>query len=235
MIQRQKLIGTVVAVLLALGGAGLLITYVRGAEDRALEDEKPTSVLVVSQPIAKGTTSEAIAAMVRTEKIPARAVAEGALTSVASLTGQVAVVDLAPGEQLVPTRFAPAGSAAATGRAEGLLEVTIALDMVRAIGGEVREGDTVGVLASFDDPSITHLVLHKVTVTEVRNQEGSSVADTPDGSINPGGLLITLAIDAPSVEKVVFAAEHGRIWLSREPIDADESGTAVVTAATVNA
>lgn len=235
MIQRQKLIGIAVAVVLALVGAGLLITFVRGAEDRALEGEDPTSVLVVSEPIAKGTAAEAVAALVRTEKVPARAVAEGALTSVASLTGQVAVVDLAPGEQLIPARFAPAGSAAATGRAAGLLEVAIALDMVRAIGGEVREGDTVGVLASFDDPAITHLVLHKVPVTRVRNQEGSALADTPDGAINPGGLLVTLAIDAPSVEKVVFAAEHGRLWLSREPMEADESGTSVVTAGTVNA
>ena len=30
-------------------------------------------------------------------------------------------------------------------------------------------------------------------------------------------LLVTLALDAPSVEKVVYAAEFGTVWLSNEP------------------
>ena len=40
---------------------------------------------------------------------------------------------------------------------------------------------------------------------------------------------MTLAIDAPAVEQVVFAAEHGFVWLSAEPADATEGGTKIVT------
>ena len=43
-----------------------------------------------------------------------------------------------------------------------------------------------------------------------------------------GKLLVTLALDAPSVERVVFAAEHGTVWLSAEPSDAPEDGTKIV-------
>jgi hypothetical protein len=47
-------------------------------------------------------------------------------------------------------------------------------------------------------------------------------------------VFVTLALDAPSVEKVVFAAEHGRVWLALEPKDANEGGTKVQSRAGVN-
>jgi pilus assembly protein CpaB len=33
----------------------------------------------------------------------------------------------------------------------------------------------------------------------------------------------------PNVEKIVFAAEHGTIWLSAEPADAPNDSTPVLT------
>ena len=36
------------------------------------------------------------------------------------------------------------------------------------------------------------------------------------------------------MEKVVFGAEHGRLWLSWEPKEANESGTKVQTVAGIN-
>lgn len=234
MIQRQKLIGIVASVVLAVTGTALLVFYVQGAEDRALDGEKTVSVLVVSDSIAKGTKAEDMAGKVRTEKVPAKVAADGAVATLGSLVGKVAAVDLLPGEQLISTRFASTGSTGAT-VAPGMLQVTVSLDMVRAMGGEVREGDTVGVVASFDDPQTSHLILHKVPITAVRNQTGAVVTSNPQGSVTPSSLFVTMALDAPSVEKVVFAAEHGRLWLSREPTAASEAGTQVQTKAAVYA
>ena len=42
------------------------------------------------------------------------------------------------------------------------------------------------------------------------------------------------ALDGPAVEKVVYGAEHGRLWLSWEPKDANEGGTKVQSKAGVN-
>ncbi len=41
--------------------------------------------------------------------------------------------------------------------------------------------------------------------------------------------MVTLAMTAPNAEKVVFGAEHGKIWLSLEPANAALGGTRVVT------
>ena len=232
MIRRQKLIGIVASVLLAAVGTGLLVAYVRSAESRALEGEKTVDVLVVSNTIPKGTKAEDITASLRMEQIPVKVATAGALTSTSPLAGKVAAVDLLPGEQLVSTRFT--SPAEAQGIASNLLQVTIALEPVRALGGQIRKGDSVGVTVSFDDPETTHLILHKVKVTDVRTVEGTAVTTPANGPAPAAGLLVTLAVDAPSVEKVVFGAEHGKLWLAWEPKEANESGTKVQTKAGVN-
>jgi pilus assembly protein CpaB len=41
--------------------------------------------------------------------------------------------------------------------------------------------------------------------------------------------MVTLAMTAPNAEKVIFGAEHGKIWLSLEHADAAVARTRVVT------
>jgi pilus assembly protein CpaB len=232
MIRRQKLIGIIASVLLAAVGTGLLVAYVRSAENRALKGEKTVDVLVVSNTIPKGTKAEDITSSLRIEQVPVKIATKDALTSTTPLAGKVAAVDLLPGEQLVSTRFT--SPAEAQGIAANLLQVTIALEPVRALGGQLRKGDSVGVTVSFDDPETTHLVLHKVRVTDVRTADGATVTTPASGPAPAANLLVTLAVDAPSMEKVVFGAEHGRLWLAWEPKEANESGTKIMTKSGVN-
>ncbi len=234
MIKRRKLVGVVASVILAGMGTGLLVTYVRTAERRAVAKEKTAGVLVVTDTIPKGTRSEDISGKVKMEQVPDNVLAQGAVATLAPIAGRVTAVDLLPGEQLVQSRFATAAEASRLGVPPDLLQVTILLDAVRAMGGQVRSGDSVGVLASFDDPENTHLILQKVAVTDVRTELGVPVPATVQGNAPTGKLLVTLALDGPSVERVVFAAEHGRVWLSWEPKEAGEGGTKVQTRVGVN-
>jgi pilus assembly protein CpaB len=232
MLRRQKLIGILASVLLAAVGTGLLVTYVRGAGNRASTGEKTVDVLVVSATIPKGTKAEDIAASLRLEQVPVKLATTGALTSTSQLAGKVAAVDLLPGEQLVSTRFTTAAEVQGIGA--GMLQVTISLDPVRVLGGQLRKGDSVAVTVSFGEPETTHMILHKVKVTDVRTPDGVAVASPANGPAPAASLLVTLALDAPSVEKVVFGAEHGRLWLAWEPKEANESGTKIQTKAGVN-
>lgn len=235
---RTRVIGLVGAFALALLGTTLLVSYVQGAEARALAGERTVDVLVVAAPIARGTKGEELGDLVRTEKVPAKVRVEGAVVDVASLKGRVAVVDLLPGEQLVDARFAAPQVAARANVPKGMLEVTVELERQRALGGRIAAGDSVGVLASFSGGGegaaageTTHLILHKVPVTHV--QGGRTDADNEDAAAAGDTVMVTLALPAPSVERVVFAAEHGTLWLSAEPDDAAETGTAVQSRKTV--
>ncbi|MDP1806618.1 MAG: RcpC/CpaB family pilus assembly protein, partial [Acidimicrobiales bacterium] len=116
----------------------------------------------------------------------------------------------------------------------GMLQVTIELDPVRVLGGQLRKGDSVAVTVSFSDPETTHMILHKIKVTDVRTSDGIAVGTPANGPAPTASLLVTLALDAPAVEKVVFGAEHGRLWLAWEPAEANESGTKVQTKTGVN-
>jgi len=232
MMRRQKLIGIVASVLLAAVGTVLLVTYVRGAADDSSPADKTVGVLVVKDTIPKGTKAEDIGAKVRLTQVPVAVATADALSSTGGLAGKVAAVDLLPGEQLVPTRFA--SPAEAGGIAPGMLQVTVSIDAVRAVGGQVRKGDSVAVTMSFEDPQTTHLVLHKIRVTDVRTADGAALSTVATGPAPTGNLLITLAVDGPSLERVVFAAEYGRLWLAWEPKEANEAGTKVQTKAGVN-
>lgn len=140
---------------------------------------------------------------------------------------------------------------------EGLQEVTVSLAPQRAIGGRVRPGDTIGFFASFDFDDgreeeeianeeqeylrqelseTTKMILHKLLVTNVQvEQLPQAPADDEQpqtsgpGLAPTGNLLVTLAVDVPQAERIVFSAEHGMIWLSAEDADADESGSQLRT------
>jgi len=251
---KRKLLGIVAAFVLAAAGTTLLVAYVQSAHDDAAAQEQLVDVLVVRRTIAEGTPADEIQGAVALEQVPARLKAKGAVGDVAQLGDDVAAVELLAGEQVVRERFVAQEEQARGDVPPGMHEVTLELEPERVVGGQLRPGSTVAVLASFEPfdiydsgvldlpegaktPNTTHIILHKVLVTEVQHEpEGGDrwrdkpfVADADLPLAPPGKLLVTLALEAPDVERVVFTKEFGRVWLSAEPLDASEDGTTVIT------
>lgn len=245
----RKFVGIVAAVLLASVGTFTLLAWVKSAEDRALAGERVVNVLVVQEDISEGTRAEDLETRIAVERVSAKVKAAGSVDDVADLEGKVAAVDLVAGEQVLATRFVePAVLARQTSVEvpDGLQEVTVKLEPQRAVGGNVRPGDTVGLVASFEPfeavdgsgtktPNETHMVMHKILVTRVQaaptTATPSSDAEEEEGDrLDPvpgGDLLVTFAVDAPSVERIVFAQEFGFVWLTAEPDTATEDGTKI--------
>jgi pilus assembly protein CpaB len=236
---RRRLLAAAAALVLALVGGVVLVAYARGADARAMAGMDTVQVLVVDQPVAAGTRAEDLAALVRTEQLPAKAAVAGRVTDLTALAGEVATVDLQPGEQLLAGRFAAPQSLQAPGTVAvpvGTEEVSVLLEPQRAVGGRLAAGDRVGVFLSLDTPS-THAVLHRVLVTQVQGAPVpvDTASDTGTDTASAGAaapsasLLVTLALTAEQAEGVVFGAEHGTLWLSLEPETADLDGTEVIT------
>ncbi len=232
----RKPVALLAAVVLALVGTILLVTYVHSAKDHAVAGEQLVPVLVLTDDVKAGTPASDLASHVKTEQVPAKVKAAGAVSTLSGLSG-IATVDLVKGEQLVNTRFAAVATSGRAPTPDGLLEVTVPLDPQRALGGQLVAGNKVGVVITIDDDgsgkAATHLELQKVLVTSVQaattdNSTSSDSTDSKDAKTAPTGtMMVTLAVDAPSVEKVVYAAEHGHIWLAAEPDAANTAGTAV--------
>jgi pilus assembly protein CpaB len=241
---QRKVIGVVAAVLLAAVGTVALVGFVRGAEARALAGQETVDVLVVKDAVGRNTPAAELSSMVATERVPAKVRGADALDSIEdleALDGKVTSADLVVGEQLVAARFVTPVQLAeqrSVDVPEGRQEVTISLEPQRAVGGALRPGELVGVLASFeweDVPKHTTKLNHQqVLVTNVQADQsgaptGGSDEEPEEGlAVAPtGNLLVTLAVDVEQAERIVFAAEHGTLWLTAQDEDTDQGGSTV--------
>lgn len=147
----KKLVGVIAAVVMAIVGTGVLVLYVQGAEDRALEGEELVRVLTATAPIPAGTSAEQLVDLVEEEDVPVKVAPEGVISDLVSVSGRVTAVELVPGEVLLANRFVEAGNVVARSGSvevpEGLLEVTIAMSQEQFIGGVPVPGNTVALIA----------------------------------------------------------------------------------------
>ncbi len=246
---KSRLLAGVAAVVLALVGAILVISYAQGADTRAVQNLEPVDVLVVAKAVPAGTSVETLQPFLATEKLPGTAVAQSAVKTLAGITGKVTAVELLPGEQLVAERLIAPEELKSSGSVQvpdGLQEVSFQLEPQRVVGGRIQPGDHVGVfinLASGGNEAkaerkTTQLAIHKVLVTAVQRAPVAtpSAAPSTDGSTAPaedtslptGSLLLTVAVSDVHAAKIVFAAEFEKIWLSKEPLNATEGGPTIM-------
>lgn len=254
---KKKRVSLIAAILLVALGTVALVKYVSTAEDRALAGEELVDVLVLDAAVPAGTAAAELQQFLRVEAVPVKVQAAGALASLTEADGLVTSVDMVEGEQLTASRLVEATEfnalQARVGRGggsvavpEGLLEITIPLDPIRAVGGTVRPGDLVGMIASFTDyqgdavgpdgqpvaaSQVSGFLLHKLLVTNVQGApvpEATRTASAEERAPTPvGQLYVTIAADAAAAERIVFASSYGDIWLAIEPADANETGTQV--------
>lgn len=235
---RRRILAALAALVLLLVGTVVLLSWVRGAEARAFAGVRTTEVLVADRLIPEGTPAAELTALVRTEVLPEKAVLAGRVTDLGDLAGQVATVDLQPGEQLLGARFADPADVGVPGVVAvpaGLQEVSVQLEPQRAIGGRLAAGDYVGVVVSLDGR--TRALLHRVLVTQVQGAPAPARPDAAGGAETASSgaaaptasLMVTFAVSAAQAEAVVFGAEHGTVWLSLEPEGARTGGTDVLT------
>ncbi len=224
MTYQRRTVGIVAAIVLALAGTLGLVGYVQGAKDRAVAGEKLVTVYVASDRIAAGTPAAKLSDKITTEKVPAKVRADDALKTLKSVKGEVTSIDVLPGEQLVTSRFTPATAKAATkGVPAGMFGATVSLDPEQALGGQLRAGDHVAIVGVLNTTGAANeaatLLASNVLVTSV--QIDGSNGDHPKRkevtAAPTGKFFVTFALTQPDLEKVVTAANGGRIWLAADP------------------
>ncbi|HEU5223877.1 MAG TPA: RcpC/CpaB family pilus assembly protein [Candidatus Lumbricidophila sp.] len=262
-----RVIGAIVALVLTIGGAIALSIYVGSAESRAQNGAKIQQVYVVADAmIPRGTSAESITDKIKIVEIPAIAVQPNHVTDLKKLVGKVTNADLLPGEQLLTGRFASPGDldqAIAFPVPKGLSEVTITLPVERAVGGVIKPGDYLGVVATTSLPSaeatlpMTKSTLHQLLVTRVAlgstyAPPSDAKADSKDSTTKEAQpeistIMITVAVTIPQAEQLVFLAEmtkrkpaepddaapYAEIWALLESKESNVDGSSVRTKDTV--
>jgi hypothetical protein len=99
--------------------------------------------------------------------------------------------------------------------------------------------ETQTITVSTQTPSSTHLIIHQAVVTNVQVERLPTTTDEETAEetgveLAPtGNLLVSLAMDPEDVERTVFTAEFGTVWLALESETASGDTTSIQTRATV--
>jgi pilus assembly protein CpaB len=227
---RGRVVAVLVAVALAVAATATLVAYAAGADRRAIANQQPVLVYVAKARIPAGTSGEDAQnrGLIERTALPRLAVAGGAVRSLEQLAGRVAAVEIVPGEQLLAVRWVGRGEAAG-GRLlsipEGHQAVSIALDATRQVSGFVTPGDRVSVVVSLSLPRrgrsqpTSRFLLQDVQVLAVGGtaQEGRRAGQGQGQGRGQSQSAVTLAVRPGDVERVVFAAENGSLYLSLLP------------------
>jgi pilus assembly protein CpaB len=237
----RRLIGLVVALVLAAVATAVLVNYVRTADERAREAEELTEVFVAQEEILAGTSAdEAIAeGVIARDEIPSRAVPSGAIAELAQIEGSIATVDIAQGEVILSQRFGT--TVAESGQRfqvpDGLQAVSVQVSVIPGVAGFIEPDDTVSILATIDAAGAdddeedapterrSQFLIQNATVLAVGQRivtgEGAPRIQRSDESY-----IFTLALEAEDVERLVFANVQGDLTFTLLPDDEqDESET----------
>lgn len=234
---KSRMLAGTAAVALALVGALLIIVYANGADARAMATTSPKKVLVVQKAIPAGTPVNEMASSLVIQDVPAAGISTSALSSLDSKAGTVAAVDLVPGEQLLSERLVQPADAKDDGTVHvptGFQEVSFQLEPQRVVGGRIAPGDHVGVAMNFKGGAdktkpgeTTQLTLRKVLVTTVQGAPQAASKDdaaAQNSAVPAGALIITVAVNDVDANKIIFTSINGELWLTKEPMDAADSG-----------
>ncbi|MGR0219684.1 Flp pilus assembly protein CpaB [Agromyces sp. ZXT2-6] len=240
---KTRIIGAIVALVLAIVGTVVLVGYVRGADQRAAEGAEFVDVYVVDENIPEGTPAEEIEELISRTELPAISVAEDRVTDLADLVGLVTAAELLPGDQLREDRFIDPAVLAAQGDVpvpEGMQEVTVALEVQRVVGGAIQPGSRIGIVvtnklqpgpptqegAATTIPG-TRFIDNQVLVTRVKAGSTYTPEEGEETTSAVQNIMVTVAMTAPQIEKLVWAREMQEDDLAGVWLTLQNEGTSV--------
>lgn len=230
----RRIIGVLLAIVLAIAGTAAVFAYVSTAEERAAASQEAVQVVLANERIPAGTSVARLREqeLVREVVMPASSVPDGALTSItedlADLEDQVVTADLHPDQLLMRRAFGP--PAQLTGGLavpDTKVAVSVRIDVHQQVAGYVRPGSHIAIFNTYgsdDDDEIdeaadntrTRLLLPRVEVLAVGVFGDGGVTTTTADEDEEGrsGLVLTVAVSQDEAERLIHASRTGQLYLA---------------------
>lgn len=149
---KRRLGALIAALVLALIGAGLVVSYVHGADARAVESQDPVSAYLAAKLIPAGTSLAAAESegLLSSTKVASTGRPAGALSAIdATNKNLVATTDIQPGEFVMAARFgAAAASEQAVGVPAGMVAISVQMTAPARVADFVTPGSHVAIYAT---------------------------------------------------------------------------------------
>ena len=197
----------------AATGAGHYVTARADGTERELRQRyRARSVVVASQDVRRGQQLDRNAIAVR--DMPGDFVPADALSpdQAGQILGERAAIDIRRGTAVVTAALLPPRAEAplAAQLAQGRRALTIQVDQVNSLSGQLRPGDTVDLLYSRSESSASKLVplLERV---QVLSTGSTSTSQDQGGEEERDFNTVTLLVTSDEAARIVLAEQAGRI------------------------
>jgi Flp pilus assembly protein CpaB len=219
--------GATVAIL-AAGIAGVLlfvfIHQYRKSVDKAVAQ---VPVFVASGFIPHGTPAAVVSSqnLVQRTTVKHDQTLSGAISDPSQLVGQVAVKDIAPGQQLRVADFAPGNPTLASYLTGTARAIELPVDATHGLSGYVSPGDHVDVLSSstgtVGNSGAATTIAQDLLVMSTGNGGGGGGIVGGGGGNSTG--IVVRATDKQALT-LALAADNGKVWIIlRPPLGAQQS------------
>jgi Flp pilus assembly protein CpaB len=219
------------ALVSALVAAGILLYGLHQYRKSVTTPAKPATVLIANRFIEKGTSGAAIGVgqYFRTAKVSDKQVAVGALTSSASLHGQVAAVDIYPGQQLAASDFV-GGGLFYSKLPRNMRAVSVPVDASHGMIGNIKNGDRADVYVSFKKEEKKQGFLRLVAPDVVVLDAGQTAQAGGLASISSSNSKsnVVLEVTAHQAGELAFSSDFGKVWLVLSPAHGTRPGSEVI-------
>jgi pilus assembly protein CpaB len=236
----RRAMAVLAAMVVGLIGVASVLLYAKGADARAVADQRSQTVYVAQELVPSGTSAaDAVAKglMVPT-KIVAKGVPVGALTKVDAATAKlVAVTDIAKGEFVVASRFGttPMGQKAIQ-VPDGQVAISVSFSDPGRVGTFVTPGSRIVIYDTYGAAAgkVTQVLLDDVLVIAV-GATSLTPAASAEGQTPPAtaGALVTVAVPPANAAKLVHGIQTGTLYAALRGTDSKASLGQIVSDSTL--
>jgi pilus assembly protein CpaB len=246
----RRVMAVLAAMVVGLVGVAAVLLYAKGADSRAVADQRPQTVYMAKERVPSGTTAaDAVAkGLMVTTQIAAKGIPAGALTKVDEATGKlVALSDIAAGDFVVASRFGttPLGQKAIQ-VPDGLVAVSVSLSDPGRVGTFVTPGSRIVIYDTYVPAAatkgaaagtkVTQVLLDDVLVIAVGSTSLTPVATAEGQAAAPpaaAGALVTVAVPPATAAKLVHGIQTGTLYAALRGTDSKANLGQVVSDATL--
>lgn len=235
--KRSNVLIALGAVVFVLGVVSMLLILGNNDDDGGSSGgdaaDRVVEVLVAKEPISAGMLGDDVVTqgLVETVEVTALERDPNAFTSPTQLTGRIAAIEIAPGQQILLSQFTSQASASrAIAVPEGLEGLTIEIPYIQAGARYIGVGDRINVYALMGAgaPPEVRRILAGVEVLDVDRTRATLQASRGANTASPGGtgpVVYLLAVNPVDAERFMFLSTFEGLWLTLASEDQPPAAT----------
>lgn len=211
-----------IAVIFGIIAVVLVYVYMKSMEDKYAEKEAEYGTVVLAAETIQVRQRIKDNMIVEVEWL-VEYIPKNAYTELEEVLGKISSQVIYEGGTLFPDQFKDVGEVGdlAVHLEAGERAITIGVTEIVAVGGNVKTGDHVDILVSFESNDevgapTTVTILRDVRVAAIGTDIGTDIDETGGKGISKS---VTLAVNPEDAEKLTLASENGRLRLSLRPLD----------------